>query len=252
VVIASKISRLYGRKGHHRVNIALTPAERPYDSSVTTPPRARALAELDAAAHVPGWLAACIEADAVAGRFADWGSSTVVDENTGEPVIGEGFFAELHAAAGLPCAWPVGNAGLLHVYGYLLSRVETPYGRKRDRWVDGGVARALGLPAEAFTPWFAGGSTPLERLTRAAAPLVDAHPESDSRILFRYDETPGGLAARTVVVRDSGSGTTALLYLVGGADALRLVTLFPVEGFDDAWAARLLREPARLRYNAAG
>ena len=47
------------------------------------------------------------------------------------------------AAAGLAAAFPVGNAGLLHVYGYWFSDEPTPYGFKRDRWVDGALAGAL-------------------------------------------------------------------------------------------------------------
>ena len=242
--------------------------------------RTQMLADLDSAAGVPDWLGAFIRADAAAGRFAGWGLSTVVDENTGGPVIDERLFGELHALAGLPSVWPVGNAGLLHVYGYLLSRVETPYGRKRDRWLDGGVARALGLPAHAFAPWFdaGGSSTPLERIALAAAPIVNAG--AGAGVVFRADDSvpdAGGTAtgriavARTIVVRDAASGATALVYALGEADAnggadafgaagavgaadavgdLKLVTLFPVEGVDEAWAERLRLEPPRLRYNA--
>jgi len=236
---------------------------------VTSPTRAAALADLDNAA-VPVWMAAQITADAAAGRFARWGRSTVVDENTAEPVLSRELFDELHEIAGLGgaagaaagVAWPIGNAGLLHVYGYLLSTVDTPHGRKRDRWVDGGVARAFGLPADAFAPWFvtpsATDSTPLERITAVVEPFAADPADGDFTVLW-IDETGAAFApsgsgatplARAVVVRDDDSGATALLYAVGTVDAPLLLTLFPLERFDADWLEDATVGAPRLRYNA--
>ncbi|WP_411699700.1 amino acid deaminase [Conyzicola sp.] len=243
---------------------------------MTTPTRAAALADLDSAV-IPDWMAAQIVADAAAGRFARWGRSTVVDEGAGAPVLSRELFDELHEIAGLhgaDIAWPVGNAGLLHVYGYLLSTAETPFGRKRDRWVDGGVARAFGLPADAFAPWFetpsAADSTPLERILALAEPFVADPADGDFTVLW-IDETgesgadatdPDANAAageaiasvitlaRTVVISDDDSGATALLYAVGPVDAPLLVTLFPLQGFDAGWLERAVAGQPRLRYNA--
>jgi hypothetical protein len=253
---------------------------------VSTPARADVLADLDAAATVPGWLVEQIEADASADRFSRWGRSTVVDENTGLPVISEELFAELHRIAGLDAVWPIGNAGLLHVYGYLLSTVDTPYGRKRDRWLDGGVARAFGLPDDAFAPWFvapsfaaaARDSTPLERLTTLALPYIDDPAGGESTLMWVDERGPvpgpvpvpvravdahddvtlarddGATLARTVIVQ-APSGATALLYAVGTEGSLSLVTLFPLawpssdrEGA--AWVAGIEAGVPRLRYNA--
>jgi hypothetical protein len=239
---------------------------------VSTPARADVLADLDAAATVPGWLVEQIEADASADRFSRWGRSTVVDENTGLPVISEELFAELHRIAGLDAVWPIGNAGLLHVYGYLLSTVDTPYGRKRDRWLDGGVARAFGLPDDAFAPWFvapsvaaaARDSTPLERLTTLALPYIDDPAGGESTLMWVDERGPvpatvpvaddGAALVRTVIVR-APSGATALLYAVGTEGSLSLVTLFPLawpssdrEGA--AWLAGIEADVPRLRYNA--
>jgi len=259
-----------------------------------TPSRAEVLADIDGAG-IPAWMAEQIAADAAAGRFARWGRSTVVDENTREPVLSRELFDGLHELAGLGgsagevagagadagIAWPIGNAGLLHVYGYLLSTVETPYGRKRDRWLDGGVARAFGLPADAFAPWFvtpsAVGSTPLERITAVAEAFAADPADGDFTELW-IDETGGvgstgagatgagstGAAptlARAVVVRDEDSAAAALLYAVresGGSGAgaagsgavLRLVTLFALEGFGPDWLENELVGSPRLRYNA--
>ena len=167
--------------------------------------------------------------DARAGGFAAWGESTVVDENTGEPVIPRPLFDELHRLAGLDSVWPVGNAGLLHVYGYLLSTAQTPFGGKRDRWTEGGVARALERAPEEFAPWFAAASTMLERVAGAIAPILAEPPPGALCI----EEGPAPLA-RTVVVPG------VLLYSVDGL----LITAFPVSSFEPP------TDPPRLRYNA--
>lgn len=199
-----------------------------------------------AASHDPAsafallpWLGASIEADAAAGRFAQWSRSTVVDENTGTAVVPEALFAELHARARLPARFPIGNAGLLHVYGYLLSREPTPYGLKRERWLDGELARAYGLEPAAFLPW-RGPGTLLARVSCAALRLVDAHPTRA--------ETAEGAAATIALSRTAGPA--ALAYALERDGRKRLVTTFPV-----ADAAELLAGldagPPRLRWNAA-
>lgn len=119
-----------------------------------------------------------IREDARHGRFDTWGRSTVIDENTGTPVIGRELFDELHAAAGIEANYPVGNAGVLHVYGYWFSDELTPYGYKRDRWVDGALATALGLPPDAFH--LGGASTLLARVTDEVLPALH-NPPADAR-----------------------------------------------------------------------
>ena len=191
-------------------------------------------------------LARQIGQDASARRFSQWGLSTVVDENTGTQVISPELFAELHRLAGLDATWPVGNAGLIHVYGYLLSTASTPYGLKRDRWVNGEVARALGLEASAFTPWFepASATTPLHRLAVALSPIFDA-PDHARGVGFVMHESSDRIVATTVLVRHPGSGHSALLYAVDG----KLLTAFPFE-ISASSIASLQAEPPRLRYNA--
>jgi hypothetical protein len=265
---------------------------------VSTPARADVLADLERAATVPDWLAEQIEADAAADRFSRWGRSTVFEENrrspvsaadayspviaadTRSPVISDALFVDLHRIAGLDAAWPIGNAGLLHVYGYLLSTVDTPYGRKRDRWLGGGVARAFGLSDDAFAPWFvtpsARDSTPLERVTAAAMPYVEDPPGEDATLMWVDERGPvtapepepavepmavpgvepvfDATLARTVIVQ-APSGATALLYAVGTEGSLSLVTLFPLawsasDRDGAAWLAATEADAPRLRYNA--
>lgn len=183
------------------------------------------------------WLAEQIRADAAAARFAAWAESTVIDENIAAAVIPPAVFDELHDLAGLHADWPIGNAGLLHVYGYLLSTVPTPYGLKRERWTGGALATALGLDAAAFVPWSASGTTTLERVTDAALPVLRSpvHP-----LLVLDDHAPAGQVVRTVVIEG------ALAY---GVDDL-LVTIFPLDTTVDTWDRAILAGTPRLRYNA--
>lgn len=194
----------------------------------------RAQYDPDGAVDEHPWLGAAIDADVAADRFGHWGASTVVDENTGSPILSRAVFDALHGRAGLPSAWPVGNAGLLHVYGYLLSTTPTPYGLKRDRWIDGALARAYGLADDEFVPW-ARRPTLLTRVTRAADGLL-----AESRV--RVAASNGATLA---LGRAPHEGPWALAYAVGG----RLITTFPVassEAVLTEWDAA----PDRLRWNA--
>lgn len=194
---------------------------------------ARAVSHPAAALDEEAWLGAAIDDDREGERFTRWGWSTVIDENTGSPVIDRPLFDALHERAGIPAQWPVGNAGVLHVYGYLLSTAPTPYGLKRERYLDGALARAYGLDGDEFVPW-ARASTLLSRVTDAASDLL-------ARTPARTVNSGGVLA----LDRATDVGAWALAYAVDGL----LVTTFPVASPDTVlaeWGAA----PARLRWNA--
>ena len=194
-----------------------------------------------------------IAADRAAGEFDRWAQSTVLDENTGTPVLPRELCETLHACAGLPSSWPVGNAGVLHVYGYLLSTVPTPYGFKRDRWTEGSVAAALGRDSTYFLPWSTHPGTLLRRVTEAVLPaLIEDLPGPDT--VLRFDEIVDpaqGAIFRTAVVSNRGNDHSALIYGVGHGSAIRVVTAFPVAQPTDTWLAALRSEPPRPRYNVA-
>ncbi|HAM26500.1 MAG TPA: amino acid deaminase [Microbacteriaceae bacterium] len=192
-----------------------------------------------------------IAADALAGRFGRWGLSTVIDENIDAPVIDRATFERLHEAAGMGSAWPIGNAGLLHVYGYLLSTVATPYGLKRDRWLDGSLARALGLGPEAFLleTASAAGDTVLERVTDAVLPRLEA-PHDDALLTFDSAATDGSAVFFRTTVVASPAGA-ALLYGVHDGTAMRAITAFPLADPSPDLLEALVSAPPRLRYNAA-
>lgn len=226
------------------------------------PPDADPLAALDAAARgAPGdpdaalrpdgpvgWLAAQLEADRARGSFGRWGRSTVVDEHTGAPVLDRAVLAWLQGRAGLPVEFPGTDAGLAHVYGYLLSTAATPFGLKRDRWTGGALEPALGLEPGHLLPWHRpGGRTLLARVTDVVVPLL-AEPPADA-LLVRDDPVPGTAdALRTVVHRAQGVGGGALVYGLVGPGGTRPVTVFPVDA-----TPRWLRETGSLppvpRYN---
>lgn len=206
-------------------------------TSPTALDTAAALGALDPSSAISSlpWLAASLAEDAAAGRFAAWGRSTVVDENVGEAVLSRALFDELHLRAELEASWPVGNAGLLHVYGYLLSTTPTPYGLKRERWLTDDLALACGLEGGAFSPWNPSG-TLLSRVTAAAASLLS---RADA-----IDEAVEGRSTRIALGDPLPDGAAALAYAVDGL----IVTMFPVA---DPAALRSGLGAPRLRWNAA-
>lgn len=223
-----------------------TADEQPVKSSTDRVDAAARRASTDSAAALallPG-IAASVRHDAAAGLFDAWDLSTVVDENTGEPVMPEGIFHRVHALAGLDAEWPTGNAGLLHVYGYLFSLAETPYGLKRDRWLDAALATAYGertlFHAEAL-----GGDTlsvtPLARITDAARALLAERTVREEQI--------GSVRARIAIGRRAASGPYALAYAIDRGAGERLVTTFPISSPADTLAA-IDAAPPRLRWNA--
>lgn len=198
------------------------------------------LAGARAAIDALPWLSRAVDDDRASGRFTAWGLSTVIDENTGTAVTARPLFEELHRRAGLATTWPIGNAGLLHCYGYLLSLEVTPYGLKRDRWVEGALAQACGLTADAFHPWHEG-PTLLARAMTAASALL-ARPAASATEQIDGRETRLALSAE--------AGPAALAYAVAPAPGVAplLVTMFPVAVASDP-LDEFTADP-RLRWNA--
>ncbi|MFF1528089.1 amino acid deaminase [Cellulomonas sp. NPDC058312] len=237
----------------------------PPATAATADADARALRDLDAAAaaapHDPaaaldprgpvGWLARQIDDDRARGGFGTWARSTVVDEHTREPVLDPPVLAWLQARAGLPVEHPGTDAGLAHVYGYLLSTAATPYGPKRERWTGGALAVALGHDPRHLLPWHRpDGRTLLERVTDAVLPLL-RDPHVPGTLLVRDDPVPGTHdALRTVVHRGQGvvGEGGALLYGLVGPDGVRPVTVFPVTA-SPSWLRETGALPPVPRYN---
>lgn len=199
-------------------------------------------------------VCAQISQDAAADRFAHWGSSTLIDEFTGVATIDRELSDELHRAAGLNSEFPIGNAGLLHVYGYWFSEVPTPFGLKRDRWLHGELAAALGLPNDAFHLRHDSGSTLLDRVQRVMLPLLRQPPAG----ALVAEAVVDGRFSRVVVCsapqRMVGPQNSALIYGLapagGGQSApLSLITAFPLAGDPALLLAEFSAHPS-LRWNA--
>lgn len=192
-------------------------------------------------------IARCVIADARAGRFAAWGMSTVVDEFVGEAVLAEEVVVALHRLAHVPSRFPVGNAGVLHVYGYWFAPRPTPFGYKRDRWVDGRLASAFGLPREAFIPGADPKATPLQRVTEVGVAVL----EEPRSAFATADAVVGDALTRVCLARSAGQDAMALVYGVVAADGARLLTTFPVEGEVSGLVEDFAARP-RWRWNAVG
>ncbi len=194
-----------------------------------------------------------IDIDAEEGRFGAWGLSTVIDSGVGEPIIPRNQFDALHFAAGLEADWPVGNAGLLHVYGYLLSTLKTPYGYKRDRWVGGTLAAALRVPADFFLPERAeeDDETVLQRVTDTVLPHLE-DPNADYFDVLTFDDRmpSSDTFFRTTVVQDGPADPAALVYGIHDGVRMRVITAFPLADSSREALDALVAEPPRMHYNA--
>lgn len=183
-------------------------------------------------------------------QMAKWASSTVIDDNVQAPVLDERVFSWLHHGVAGAFGFPIGHAGLMHVYGYLLSSVETPYGLKRLRWLTADLANAFGLESSFFFP--TASTVPLmERVASAVLPtLID--PTADSRTILAFDEMIDlQRRMRTAYIMDPMTNSTALLYGSVSGDEVRIVTAFPIGPLTAQSARDRLAEPARYRYNYA-
>lgn len=202
-----------------------------------------------------------VRADAHTDRLSHWGQSTVIDEHTKLASFSREIFDALHSAAGIQATFPVGNAGLIHVYGYWFSAVLTPFGYKFDRWRDGALARALHLPAHAFWIEAPGnsGTTALERVLAALQPALEAPPQAATTADAELTCVSDQQHSRLVIVPSPDTSTaqpSALIYGISETSPIarscprfQLITAFPFSGDPHALAAEFVADP-RPRWNA--
>ncbi|MBY6676500.1 hypothetical protein HQ314_06190 [Rhodococcus sp. BP-332] len=183
-------------------------------------------------------------------QLAHWTSSTVIDDNVQAPVFDEATFAWLHRGLTDVYDFPIGHAGLMHTYGYLLSTVVTPYGLKRQRWLTSDLAVAFGKEPTHLQPTPSG--TPLmERVASTVLPAL-SDPVGTTRVVLAFDEVVDTTnAMRTVYVADPGSGSTAVVYGLVTSSRIQIVSTFPVQPLTQEWARTRLSEPTRYRFNYA-
>lgn len=194
-------------------------------------------------------IRAQIAQDLAAGMFDRWARSTLVDENIGRTVVPPEVMRSLSEWAGLADDYPIANAGLAHTYGYLLSKEMTPYGWKRDRWLDGRLPAALGADSRMLSPKPPEG-TLLANLTHCFEVVTnfedaDVWLSTGGAAVDRLRETDptSGITLETWLVSSPNSEWTALLYdqLVGRHRIF--ISAFPV---DDQFA-QSVRERASSR-----
>lgn len=81
-----------------------------------------------------------------------WGRSVNTDELANQDIVAAEILSLLGEITGVPMRPPGFHAGIQHTYGYLLSRIETPYGFKRDRWIQSTIEDGFGLPRQSLQP----------------------------------------------------------------------------------------------------
>lgn len=182
-------------------------------------------------------------------QMALWTSSTVIDDNVQGAVFGPEVFSWIHEGAPGSYDFPVGHAGLMHTYGYLLSTVVTPYGLKSQRWLTTDLAEAFGVDPHFFHPTYS--TVPLmERVASKAMPIL-TNP-GGSRTVFTVDEVIDHRSRmRTVYVSNPMTHATAVVYGVVTGDRAQIVSTFPVGPLDEEFVRGWLTKPMRYRYNYA-
>jgi hypothetical protein len=180
-----------------------------------------------------------------------------------------------------------GHAGLTHTYGYLMSNLQTPFGFKRARYVDGEIESGFQLTKGLFSGIPPSG-TLLSNLTCFAGQIAFRdHPEAQKylyqrckiaeinafpfkqlkskRLVERLRSDEIYLELRTDIVpfpyfSTKGKNSHLLIYSIdfharGEPSQPRLITVFPVQkGFGDGIFSNIGfgdRQPIKLRYNAS-
>ena len=96
-------------------------------------------------AHCP-WIAAQLRKAAQSpGLVGLWGRSLNVDENANAIIVEPPILEAIGELAKRPLRGKIVHAGLEHTYGYLFSLIDTPYGKKRDRWIEPGLDEGFGF-----------------------------------------------------------------------------------------------------------
>ncbi|MBC8291079.1 MAG: hypothetical protein H8E37_12255 [Planctomycetes bacterium] len=219
-----------------------------------------------------------------------WGLSINEDEIAGETIVHPAIIQAIGELAGEDCpgndyTGEVVHAGLQHTYGYLFSTIETPFGFKRDRWIEPVIEDGLGISEPTLRPHptygtllanltyllgriaFRGrpGELKLLRGVREhVSPAVLNLSRNRAPTMMRVEETirlPGGrdVSLHTDFVPfdpPTEAAVALLIYWVrdGREKNAKLVTAFPVrrafldEFLDEASYGR--RKQIRTRYNA--
>lgn len=201
-----------------------------------------------------------------------WGRCFNFDENARAEIVAPPLLRSLHRVAGLSTRARHAHAGVTHTYGYLLSTLKTPYGFKRDRWLDGVLEGGLGLEPGTLmsnllvhVTWLLGrvafrpGSRAARALRRCAPAVAPAIKDLELPKVTRIiEQLPGPhsvcLVTHLMPLPHSHRNERWLLaYTVEQSEEQRLVTGFPISkgAAEELVAAPMGAVHVAPRYNAA-
>ncbi|MCA9037643.1 MAG: hypothetical protein KDA91_21060 [Planctomycetaceae bacterium] len=185
-----------------------------------------------------------IETDrGLSGPTIFWGRSVNLDEFTKSVIVDASILETILHLGGRPTNLSSPHAGLQHTYGYLFSLIETPFGKKRDRWVSNTLELSLGLPDDVLGPapkqgtllsnatWLAGQIAFQGHDRRSWLQRCLARHVSDPLKNLSIDKMPGVRFTEVVALPLAG----------GGKSPLELVTdlvelpLAAEKGFAERW-----------------
>ena len=90
--------------------------------------------------------------------LAFWAGSYNFDENARLSIVHPRILEAIGTITDCDLNGPPFHAGLLHTYGYLFSVIDTPFGKKRDRWLNARIARGFKLAKSLLGPQPAAGT----------------------------------------------------------------------------------------------
>lgn len=79
-----------------------------------------------------------------------WGESKLKEKN--KEITSFKIVESLNTFFNRPTTLQSANAGIMHTYAYLFSTLKTPYGYKRERWLDNSLTKGLGLTQNYLSP----------------------------------------------------------------------------------------------------
>ena len=114
-----------------------------------------------------------------------WGRCRNHDDLADEQIVHPAILSVIEDLAGVEMKDPLVHAGLQHTYGYLFSLVKTPYGHKRDRWVQPDLENGFGISTPTLRPNPTAGSL-LNNLTYFLGRIAWQGREKEIRLLRQY------------------------------------------------------------------
>ncbi len=87
-----------------------------------------------------------------------WGRSSNEDASNKKTIVDEKILNQIYKKFNFYQSGEYCHAGIIHSYGYLFSKLMTPYGYKRKRWIDHSLNYAFSFSQESLSPQAKDGS----------------------------------------------------------------------------------------------